>query len=112
MYLSEANDSMYASGCSLQVQQIWLEVLQHDQISVTVDFLQIGGTSLLAVLVASKIQRSLGVKLSASQVFIDKTIADLARTISHLQSSPVSMSGKPQVSPAPVLTPQAKARGV
>ncbi|KAL3134283.1 hypothetical protein ABBQ38_006546 [Trebouxia sp. C0009 RCD-2024] len=72
------------------IQQIWLEVLHHDQISVVADFFQVGGTSLLAVLVASKLQRTLGVEVPASQLFIDKTIADLAHTISHLQTSPIS----------------------
>ena len=87
-------------------------MLHHEQISVSPDFFQVGGTSLLAVLVASKIQRILGVELSASQLFIDKTIADHARTVSHLQSSPVSTSGKQESCPTPGLSPQIKSRGV
>ena len=89
-----------------------MEVLHHDRISVTADFFQVGGTSLLAVLVASKIQRTLGVQLSASQLFTDKTIADLAYTVSHLQSSPASMSGKQEGCPTLGVTPQTKSRGV
>ncbi len=97
----------------LQIQQIWLEVLHHDQISVSADFFQIGGTSLLAVLVASKTQNALAVELPASQLFTDKTIADLAATVSRLQSSSVSTSGSQQTeTTSPLLTPQDKSRGV
>jgi len=74
-------------GLLLQIHQIWLEVLHHDQISVSADFFQIGGTSLLAVLVACKIQSSFGVELASSQLFTDKTITKLADTVSYLQSS-------------------------
>lgn len=103
---------VYCYDGVLQIQQIWLDVLHHDQISVSADFFQIGGTSLLAVLVASKIQMALGVELQASQLFTDKTIADLAATVSRLQSSSVSTSGSNQENSTPVLTPQAKSRGV
>jgi len=96
----------------LQVQQIWSEVLHHDQISISADFFQIGGTSLLAVLVASKIQSTLGVEIPASQLFTDKTIADLSMTVSRLQSSSVSTSGSQPEQVSPVLTQQDKSRGV
>ena len=96
----------------LQIQQIWLEVLHHDQISISADFFQIGGTSLLAVLVASRIRSGLGVEVPASQLFTDKTIADLSSTVSRLQSSSVSTSGSQPENPSPVLTPQDKSRGV
>lgn len=94
------------------VHQIWSEVLHHDQISVSADFFQIGGTSLLAVLVAAKIQSTLGVEIPASQLFTDKTISDLSMTVSRLQSSSVSTSGSQPEQVTPVLTPQAKSRGV
>ena len=110
--ISVVADSFSEPGCLLQIQQIWLEVLHHEQISVVADFFQVGGTSLLAVLVASKIQRTLGVEIPASQLFVDKTIADLAHTVSHLQSSPVSTSGKQEGCPTPALSPQIKSRGV
>lgn len=89
-----------------------MEVLHHDQISISADFFQIGGTSLLAVLVASRIRSGLGVDVPASQLFTDKTIADLSSTVSRLQSSSVSTSGSQPENPSPVLTPQDKSRGV
>ncbi|DBA78501.1 TPA: hypothetical protein ACH3X2_007989 [Trebouxia sp. C0005] len=94
------------------VHQIWSEVLHHDQISTSADFFQIGGTSLLAVLVASKIQSTLGVEVPASQLFTDKTIADLSMTVSRLRSSSVSTSGSPPEQVTPTLTPHDKSRGV
>ncbi|KAL3130186.1 hypothetical protein ABBQ38_008489 [Trebouxia sp. C0009 RCD-2024] len=94
------------------IQQIWSKALHHDRISVSADCFQVGGNSLLAVLVVSDIQRILSVELPASQLFTDKTIASLSATVSCLQSSSVSTPGSTTENTPPVLTPQEKSHGV
>ena len=101
----------------LQIQQIWLDVLHLERVSIHASFFQIGGSSLLAVMVASRIQSAMNVQLPASQLFMDKTIAQLSDTISRLQSSTGDGSnglGSPNTPSAPVdkLTPQDIAQGV
>ena len=98
------------AGIAAADPPIWLEVLHHDQISVSADFFQIGGTSLLAVLVACKIQSSFGVELAFSQLFTDKTITKLADTVSYLQSSSGSCSAINQM--MSLLMLKDKSRGV
>jgi len=99
-------------GLLLQIHQIWLEVLHHGQISVSADFFQIGGTSLLAVLVACKIQSSFGVELASSQLFTDKTITKLTDTVSYLQSSSGSSFSSQSDDVPQLLTLKDKSRGV
>lgn len=70
----------------MQIQQIWLEVLSLDRVSIHASFFQIGGSSLLAVMVSSRIRAAFQVQIPASQLFTDKTIAHLSDTVSRLQS--------------------------
>ena len=77
--------------CSwMQIQQLWSEVLELERISCSANFFQIGGTSLLAVMLASRMQTAFGLQVPASQIFTSKTISELAEFVS--QSSPVSSS--------------------
>lgn len=99
----------------MQIQLIWLEGLNLQRVSIHVSFFQIGGSSLLAVMVASRMQATLHVQLPASQLFTDKTIAQLSDTVSRLQSqSPMNGLGSPQTDAAPIerLTSQDVAQGV
>jgi len=89
-------------------------VLGIDRISCLANFFQIGGSSLLAIMLASRIQTSLGLQIPASQLFISKTITELAAFVT--QSSPISRanSGSIQqpVVPNERLTASQKSQGV
>ena len=60
------------------VARIWQEVLAIDHVGVYDHFFQIGGTSLKAVQVISKLRREFGVKLPAVTLFDRSTVRDLA----------------------------------
>jgi amino acid adenylation domain-containing protein/thioester reductase-like protein len=60
---------------------IWKEIFELDEIGVTDDFFQLGGHSLNAVLLQSKIQDELEVELSFEDVFGAPTIQELASRI-------------------------------
>ncbi len=57
---------------------IWSDVLGMDNISVNRNFFEIGGHSLLAVQVVSRVRDSLGLPLSIKDLFIHATIESLA----------------------------------
>jgi Phosphopantetheine attachment site len=51
-------------------------------IGVLDDFFELGGTSLLAVLMAARVQTALGIDLAVARVFEHSTIAELAQSLS------------------------------
>ena len=100
---------------ALQIQQLWSEVLGIERISCSANFFQIGGTSLLAVMLASRLQSSLQIQIPASQIFISRTISELAAFASR--SNTLSHANSGHSLPQPVfmhtpLSPAQKAQGV
>jgi acyl-CoA synthetase (AMP-forming)/AMP-acid ligase II len=69
------------SGLEKQLATIWAEVLRTDRIGRADDFLQLGGDSMLASLVASRVQDRLGVKMTTATVLIESTVEKLAARI-------------------------------
>jgi thioesterase domain-containing protein/acyl carrier protein len=60
---------------------IWEELLKRERVGVTDSFFALGGQSLLAVLLVSRIERDLGVRLPLSRVLEHPTIEALAGSI-------------------------------
>lgn len=100
----------------LQIQQMWSEVLGIEPISCSANFFQIGGNSLLGVMLASRLQSSLQIQVPAAQLFISRTISELASFVSQCQHSPSddspSCGQAVGATPPPQLTAAQKARGV
>jgi acyl carrier protein len=63
--------------------QIWADVLKRDagQISVTDDFLALGGHSLAGIRILGKVSRQFGVRLPLRALFDTPTIASLAELV-------------------------------
>ena len=119
---NQPSRSSKASSCILlQIQQLWSEVLGIERISCSANFFHIGGTSLLAVMLASRLQSCLHIQVPASQLFSSRTISELAGFASQCQpvasqpaSQPDDSTGCPQqaqVVPTR-LTASQKAQGV
>jgi acyl carrier protein len=66
------------------VHGIWSEVLNIDQISIHHRFLHLGGDSLLALQLVSRIRESLDLEISLLEFFDAPTIADQASIIQNL----------------------------
>jgi oxalate---CoA ligase len=70
-----------ASDLEKQLASIWKEVLKVDRVGRRDDFLQLGGDSILAALVASRIRDRLGVQLTVVSLFSDPTVEQQAAWI-------------------------------
>jgi acyl carrier protein len=85
-----------------QLKEIWQEILRIPTIELDDDFFDVGGHSLAAVVMASRIGERLGVRVELSTILESPTIRSLARELEqpHLTSTP-----PPSTSPA-VSAPQ------
>ena len=70
-----------------EVASIWSQVLRFAQLSVHDNFFQVGGQSLLATQVISRLRKSLGINLPLSALFESPTVAGLAASIEELRDS-------------------------
>ncbi|MBB5928532.1 non-ribosomal peptide synthase/polyketide synthase [Streptomyces echinatus] len=76
---------------------IWAEALGVDAVGVTDDFFDLGGESILAARVLSRIRDELGVRLSVRDVFTARTVAALA----PLLTDPSAAAPPEPIPPAP-----------
>jgi amino acid adenylation domain-containing protein len=66
---------------------IWIELLDLERVGVHQKFFEIGGHSLLAIQLISRIRRDFGIEVAVRQIFQAPTIAGLASIIEGLPSS-------------------------
>jgi acyl-coenzyme A synthetase/AMP-(fatty) acid ligase/acyl carrier protein len=66
---------------------IWTELLRVDNIGIDDEFFNLGGHSVLAIQVVSRIRDVFGVKISIQALFDNPTIADLANVLTTAKSS-------------------------
>ncbi len=83
-----ATDSPYApprTDVERQLVVIWQELLFIDRMSVNDSFFDLGGDSLLVVLLQAKLQESFSVELAAPLLFENRTVRQLATLIEELR---------------------------
>jgi hypothetical protein len=68
----------------LAVRNIWAEVLRRENIGVRENFFAIGGHSLLAIQVLSRVQSIFDIEMAPRVLFDGPTIAELAVTIEDM----------------------------
>jgi amino acid adenylation domain-containing protein len=76
-----------SSEVERQLAEIWVEVLQLDEVGVHDNFFMLGGHSLLATQVFAKVRDVLSVELPMRALFEAPTIAGLAERVAQLQDS-------------------------
>ena len=64
--------------------KIWAEVLGSEQVGVYDNFFALGGDSLKATLVVSRVQKAFDVTLTLKTFFLEPTVADLATVIEDI----------------------------
>jgi amino acid adenylation domain-containing protein len=84
----EVNDSYVAARSPLEQQlvEIWEELLGVHSIGIEDDFFELGGDSLLAMRVTSRLHALWHVNLSLHRFFEVPTVAQLVETVSRLQT--------------------------
>jgi hypothetical protein len=80
------------------IRQAWREVVTYDDIQDDDDFFDIGGTSVHAIQIASRLRKLFGPSVGAGLVFEYPTVREMAAAISELANA----------SPLPTLTTNAE----
>ena len=87
-----------ASETERTLARIWEQVLDREGIGVTDRFFDVGGNSLRAMQVLSRVRSQLGVELGLETMFAQPTIADLAGLVSKADpraAEPIRSTGAP-----------------
>lgn len=79
--LKTINTTFYADDADRDLINIWQEILSKNQISITDNFFDLGGNSLHAVQILSRIYRQFNVRLSLQNIFNYPTIQQLKHCI-------------------------------
>ena len=86
-------DTPFAAPASImerELSRIWSEVLVLDSVGVHDNFLDLGGNSLLAIKVATRVLKELKVEIPLKMMFNAATIAQLATEITEKDSGKIS----------------------
>ncbi|MDQ1355211.1 MAG: Amino acid adenylation protein [Acidobacteriota bacterium] len=67
----------------IQLLKLWKEVLKQDVVGVNENFFVLGGNSIKAILLVSRISKELGVKISLVEIFKHSTIKELANYVEN-----------------------------
>jgi acyl carrier protein len=71
-----------------QLIEIWENLLQTKPISVEDDFFDLGGNSLLMMVLGAEIEKQFAIKLSLRSLFSASTIEELAKIIHQIATNP------------------------
>jgi hypothetical protein len=69
------------------VAAVWAEVLGLEGVGVEADFLALGGDSLLATRVLTRLRHRLGVELPVAPFFVAATVAEQARLVAAYRNN-------------------------
>jgi acyl carrier protein len=75
----------------VKIEQLWADVLATSPVGANMDFFDLGGNSLQAVRVLNRLEKLLGVRLSASVIFEYPTVRRLAAYIEQQQPQAPAM---------------------
>jgi amino acid adenylation domain-containing protein len=65
------------------IAKIWQEILGIDHVGVTDNFFDLGGDSILCIMVAGRISEELCIEMPVSRIFEGPTVAEMAALIDH-----------------------------
>nr|WP_233601915.1 phosphopantetheine-binding protein [Corallococcus sp. CA047B] len=79
----------------LALAGIWTELLGRPRIGARDDFFALGGHSLMAAQIVSRVREALGVELPLTAVFESPTLAGLAEVVSRMAGSMQQLADAP-----------------
>ncbi|NTX01871.1 non-ribosomal peptide synthetase [Myxococcus sp. CA040A] len=83
-----------------RIAQVWAELLQRERVGVHDNFFDLGGNSLLATRVATRLSSALQIQASVRTVFEHRTVATLAENLAQARASssgPSTITAQPRV---------------
>jgi amino acid adenylation domain-containing protein/FkbH-like protein len=89
-----------------KVAEIWCQVLGRPQVDVGADFFELGGDSILAVQVITKIGAALGREVSIYEFFEGPTVAEIASRIADAGDITPAIESRGEIGPAPLSSAQ------
>src|SRR5215475_1595959 len=92
---SERSDSSPSLSCQAAVERVWAEVLKRQDIKTHENFFDLGGDSLKALEVISRLQALLEIELPLMVFFEGPTIAHLAQVADELRPKPEPLAETP-----------------
>ena len=80
-----ASSALWSSGSDIEqaIAGIWQELLGHDRFGADETFLEVGGDSLLAMRVLTRVRQQLGVEVALPDFLRASTVAALAETVAR-----------------------------
>jgi amino acid adenylation domain-containing protein len=82
-----------------ELADLWAEVMSLSRVGVHDDFFAIGGDSLLATQIVSRVRREFGLELSLKDFFASTTVAGLAAVVETRRWADAPASGMPDFQP-------------
>ena len=76
-----------------QIMQVWVEVFKQEKIGIYDNFFDLGGYSLLAVQIVSRLRQALKIEILLPHLFESSTVAELAQRVEVLRWS---IQGQPE----------------
>jgi len=102
---SDARESRASPRTPLEetLATIWCDLLDRDQVGLHDDFFELGGNSLMAIRVSSRIRALFGVEVALQEVFEASTLGSLARVVERTMNSEAGSPRPPRPRLAPLL---------
>ncbi|PYH89278.1 non-ribosomal peptide synthetase [Aspergillus ellipticus CBS 707.79] len=90
-----ANIVVNEGDVAMQLERIWIDVfgLPVDHLAPTDDFIAMGGTSLMAATMITRLNQTLGISLRARMLYENKTFEQLTHLLTKLQLNGEDLSG-------------------
>ncbi|WP_282081548.1 phosphopantetheine-binding protein, partial [Aquimarina algiphila] len=83
-----------SSVLEVQLVEIWQEVLGIEKIGIHDDFFELGGNSLNAIKINSRVKKNLDLDIEIKSLFVFKTIGELASQIDFSEKQKAIKSNK------------------
>jgi amino acid adenylation domain-containing protein len=96
--ISDAEFVAASTDVEKAIRDIWCDVLHLEDVGIHSDFFHIGGHSLTATRVWSRLKSRLGINLSLKTVFEISTISGLAKEVAEVRETDAADTGIPVIS--------------
>lgn len=91
-YTDKGYTCSFNNSIESTLAEIWADILQHNNFRKTDNFFDLGGDSVLTVMVQNRLEKVLGIKIPVTDLFQYTTLTDLASHLSQLDNGKIDVS--------------------